>query len=110
MTTTSAVMSPVVSVSSDWTGTCLRASTSPPASVMAAATAVRMALLVLVAPLTVSTPRDWLSTMALGMRSRAGAAMLSVSDCSVTTTLVMALSLTVTSTVTGPLLPSAVPV
>ena len=36
--------------------------------------------------------------------------MLSVSDCSVTTTLVMALSLTVTSTVTGPLLPSAVPV
>ena len=104
-------MSPVVSVSSDWTGTCLRASTSPPASVMAAATAVRMALLVLVAPLTVSTPRGLVVHDGLGdaLQGR-GAAMLSVSDCSVTTTLVMALSLTVTSTVTGPLLPSAVPV
>ena len=66
-----------------------------------------MALLVLVAPVTASIFRDWLATIAAGIRSRAGPAMEGVSACSVTFTAVMASAETVSSTFTGPLLPWA---
>ena len=74
---------------------------------MASSTAARMALLVMVAPETVSIFRDWLSTMAAGMRSRATPPMEGVSFCSTTFTAVMASLVTVTSTFTSPIIPAA---
>ena len=69
-----------------------------------------MALEELVAPDTVSTARDWFSTMAAGISAIGRSDRPAVSLCSTTVTSVIASALNVTETVTGPLLPCAVAV
>ena len=82
-------------------------SASRPASSRHKATASTIALLVLVAPDTVSTARLWFSTIQAGISEIGLSAMPSVSEFSTTSTRVTAPSAISTSTVTGPLLPWA---
>ncbi len=86
------------------------ASTSPPACLIQSATASKIALLVIVAPLTVSTPSLCCSTILCGIFSRAGSAIPSVSVCSVISTLIILLLSNSTFTSTMPLRPLPVPV
>ena len=77
---------------------------------MAFLTALMMPLLVKVAPATISTSALFAATMASGICSRALPAMLGVSLLETTVTPVMVSPSMVTSTVMGPMKPSAVPV
>lgn len=96
-------------VSSDFSGDAafFSAEASPFAWLTQSATLSMMAILVSVAPVTVSTFKLCSSTICCGTRSRAGALMRSVSSNSTISTLSMALSDMRTSTVTGPFLPGA---
>src|SRR5699024_10726095 len=88
------------------------ASESPPVAPppdTASSTALIIAFEVTVAPETVSTSVELLSTIAAGTSSIAGSAKPSVSACSVTVTSVIVSPSIVTATVKGPLWPSAVP-
>ena len=80
---------------------------SPPAFLMASATAVRMPSLVSVAPETASTLRLWASTMRAGICLTAASEMPTVSTCFTTRTAESFPASTLTSTVSSPFLPDA---
>ena len=88
----------------------VRAPPEEPALSRAFLTALMMPLLVKVAPATISTSALLAATMAAGICSRALPAMLGVSLLETTVTPVMVSPSMVTSTVMGPMKPSAVPV
>ena len=88
----------------------VRAPPAEPALSRAFLTALMMPLLVKVAPATISTSALLAATMAAGICSRALPAMLGVSLLETTVTPVMVSPSMVTSTVMGPMKPSAVPV
>ena len=106
-TTTTSVVISIVSPSacSAFGAAVLSASMSAPASVSACSAAARMALLVTVAPVTVSTARLWAATIAAGIFSIAGSQIPAVSACSTTSTAVIAPPSTVTATFTAPPMP-----
>lgn len=83
---------------------------SPPAFLMASATAVRMPSLVSVAPETASTLRLWASTMRAGICLTAASEMPTVSTCFTTRTAESFPASTLTSTVSSPFLPCPTPV
>ncbi len=86
------------------------AHTSPPACFTQSVTAARMAALVSVQPVMVSMPRACWSMMVAGISSKARSDTRSVSSCSPMAMSVMALSVKVACRVSGPNLPSPVPV
>ncbi len=77
-----------------------RNAASPPASVSAFSTAVMMARLVYVAPVTTSMPVLWCSTICAGIDVRAPSLRLNVSPSSTMETESMELSPSTTSTTT----------
>ena len=89
-------------------GTRLAGST--PACLTQSETALRMASVVMVAPVTPSTAGDWAATMRPGRSSTALEPMPTVSDCFVTLMSAILSAVNVTSTVTSPWMPGAVAV